>query len=76
MQGFFDCGISSADSNDFSALIERCIAGPAIADACTGVAELFFAGDAEFTIVTAQRSNNGSCNVFVFVAMDSDIAVL
>ena len=53
VQSFFDGSISSADGDDLLAFEEGRIAGSAIADACTGVSELFFAGDAKFSVVTA-----------------------
>jgi hypothetical protein len=54
VQSFFHCSITSADSNDLFALKEWRITGPAVADACAGTAKFFFAGDAEFAIVTSR----------------------
>jgi len=69
----FDGGIASPDGDNVLSLEERCIAGPAIADA--GTAKLVFAGNTEFAIVAARRQNDGPRGVFILVAMDSDLAV-
>ena len=75
VQSFFDGGIAAADGNDIFVFEKRRVAGAAVADACAGVSEMLFARYAELAVVAARCQNDGLCSVFIFVAVNSDIAV-